>query len=205
MSSTIQSLIEARISANAFDPARELTDAQITDLVRLATRAPSAFNYQNWRFIAVKSAEAKARLKAAAYNQPKVGDASVTFIVCGTLNAHLGLAAALKPSVDAGIIPQAMADGWVGMAASGYGVNPAAQRDEAIRSASLASMTLMLAAQGMGLVTGPMIGFDPAAVAREFGLGANDVPAMLITVGYAAAGNWPQKPRRAVADVLSIV
>jgi nitroreductase len=28
------------------------------------------------------------------------------------------------------------------------------------------------------------------------------LPAMLVTVGYPAPGNWPQKPRRPVADVL---
>ena len=52
------------------------------------------------------------------------------------------------------------------------------QRDEAIRSASLASMTLMLA--------------------------ANEVPVMLIAVGRAAAGNWPRKVRRSIDEVLSI-
>ncbi|AHY09918.1 nitroreductase family protein [Serratia plymuthica] len=35
------------------------------------------------------------------------------------------------------------------------------QRDEVVRSASLAAMTLMLAAQGMGLGSCPMVGFNP--------------------------------------------
>jgi len=29
------------------------------------------------------------------------------------------------------------------------------------------------------------------------------VPVMLITVGYPGEANWPQKPRKAVADVLA--
>ncbi len=63
----------------------------------------------------------------------------------------------------------------------------------------------MLAAQGMGLVSGPMIGFDPVGVAKEFKLTANDIPAMLVAVGFAASGNWLQKPRLPVHEVMTIV
>lgn len=48
-------LIERRISADRFDPSHTLTDFEIEELVRLATRAPTAFNLQNWRFIAVRT------------------------------------------------------------------------------------------------------------------------------------------------------
>ena len=205
MKTVITTLIEQRTSANQFDPAKTLSVAEIEELIRLATLSPTAFNFQNWKFIAVQTAQAKDRLKAVAYGQQKIADAAVTFIICGTLEAHIGLANALKPSVEAGIIDQAMSDAWVGMATAGHAENPQRQRDEAIRSASMGAMTLMLAAQGMGLVSGPMIGFDPVGVAREFNLSANDVPAMLVAVGYAAPGNWPQKLRLPVKDILTIV
>lgn len=205
MQTPITALIEARVSANNYDSGRELDQQQITELVRLATLAPSAYNFQNWKFIAVRSAPAKARLKAVAYDQHKVLDAAVTFIICGTLEAHRDLPRALQPTVDAGIMPQAMADGWVALANGSHPDQPQLQRDEAVRSASLAAMTLMLAAEGMGLASGAMSGFDAAGVAREFNLGANEVPVILVTVGYAAPGNWPQKPRKALAEVLEFV
>lgn len=205
MKQAITTLIEQRISANQFDTTKKISVAEIEELVRLATRAPSAFNFQNWKFIAVHTPEAKERLKAVAYGQQKIADACVTFIICGTLTPHLSLSNALQPSVQSGLVDQATHDAWVGMATAGYGENPQRQRDEAIRSASMATMNLMLAAQGMGMVSGPMIGFDPAGVAKEFNLTANDVPAMLLAVGYAAPGNWPQKPRLPVKQVLTIV
>lgn len=205
MSNTIKEVIEQRISANMFDPSKTLTTEQIKKLVRLATCAPTAFNFQNWSFIAVQSKEAKVRLQAVAYGQQKIVDAAVTFIVCGKLEAHKGLAHALKASVASGLLEQAMADAWVKMAHDGHEGNPVRQRDEAIRSASLGAMTLMLAAQGMGLVSGPMIGFDPAGVTKAFNLKANEIPAILVAVGVAAPGNWPQKPRLPVEEVLSIV
>ena len=72
MTSQINTLIEQRISANQFDPTKDLSAAQIKELVRLATRAPTAFNFQNWKFIAVQSKEAKERLKAVSYGQQKL-------------------------------------------------------------------------------------------------------------------------------------
>jgi nitroreductase len=203
--SVIAEVIKSRISANSYDTARSLTDAQIAELINLATHAPSAFNLQNWTFLAVRSTEAKARLLPLAFGQQKVMDAAVTFIVCGTLNPHATLPAALKPTLDAGIIDQSIYDMWLGAAQGMYQENPQLQRDEAIRSGSLAAMTLMLAAKGQGLVSTPMIGFDQAAVAKEFGLADDQIPVMLITVGYPGAANWPQKPRKAVNDVLQFV
>lgn len=55
---------------------------------------------------------------------------------------------------------------WIGAAQGMYKDNCQLQRDEAIRSGSLAAMTLMLVAKGQGLVSTPMIGFDAAAVSK---------------------------------------
>ena len=203
MSDFIKQLIEGRVSTGRYDVERDLTDEQVSELVRLAARAPSAYNLQNWKFIAVRSAAAKARLHAAAYGQQQVLQAPVTYIVCGTLAAHEGLARALEPAVAAGILAPEFAEGWVAAATNSHQGNPQLQRDEALRSASLAAMTLMLAAEGMGLATGPMSGFDAAAVSREFDLAANEVPVMLVTAGYPAPGNWPQKPRKPLPEVMA--
>ena len=202
MMETIE-LIKQRISANKFDAARSLSEAEIKELVSYATEAPSAYNIQNWRFVAVTAPEEKARLKSLAYNQQKVADAAVTFIVLGDLRGYEKLPQIMKPMVDSGLVDQGMADGWVKAATSSYSGDEQFARDEAIRSASFAAMTLMIAAQAKGLVTGPMIGFDPAGVKREFNIPDRYVPVMLLTVGYPAPGNWPRKPRLSVDEVLS--
>lgn len=202
---SVANLIHARASSSSYDPARSLSETEISELIELATQAPSAFNMQNWKFVAVHSVDAKARLLPLAYNQAKVVEAAVTFIICGTLEQHLSMPAALAPIRDAGIIDEATYNGWVGAVNNMYGSNPVMQRDEAVRSASLAAMTLMLAAQDKGLVSCPMIGFDPAGVASAFDLAATDVPVMLVTVGYSGGANWPKKPRKVLADVLQFV
>jgi nitroreductase len=203
--SSVRTLLGQRTSVNHFDTERPLDEAQIIELVRLATLSPSAYNFQNWKFIAGCDATAKERLKAAAYGQQKVVDAPVTFIVCGTLNAHRLLAQVLQPALDAGILNADVVSAWVSMAQGSHEGNAQLRRDEAFRSASLAAMTLMLAAQDQGLVTGPMSGFDPAAVSSEFELQSDEVPVILVTVGYPAEGNRTQKPRRAVSEVLKVI
>jgi nitroreductase len=194
--------IEQRISINHFDPSRGIEDAEVEVLVGLATRAPTAFNLQNWRFIAVRTPDQKARLRQLAWNQPKVTEASVVFIVCGALANHAELPERLRPAVEVGLMSAELVQGWADAARGLYLDRPQAQRDEAVRTASLGAATLMFAAHARGLASAPMTGFDAAGVAQAFALGPNEVPVMLVAVGHAAPGNWPQKPRRPVADVL---
>jgi nitroreductase len=196
-------LIKNRISANMFDANRSLSEDEIKELVEYATQAPSSFNIQHWRFVAVTKKEDKERLKAVAYNQQKVVDAAVTFIVLGDLRGHEKLADILQRSIDTGLLDEQIKDTWVGMA-NGMYADERMARDEVIRSASLAAMTLMIAAAAKGLASGPMIGFDPEGVKREFGISDRYVPVMLLTVGYAAEGNWTRKPRLTVDEVLSL-
>ncbi|QEI06144.1 nitroreductase family protein [Pigmentiphaga aceris] len=197
--------IEERRTTVLFDASRHLSDEQIAELIQLATRAPTAFNLQNWRFIAVRTPEAKARLRAFAWDQEKVTAAAVTFIICGQLADAQTLPARLAPAVDVGIMPAQMVDGWVAGASGLYDGQPWRQRDEAVRSAAFGATTLFYAAHAMGLGAGPMIGFDDAAVAREFGLAADEIPVLLVAVGYGKPDNWPQKPRRPLQEVLSFV
>lgn len=204
MTHPIQHAIETRVSVNRFDPGRPLADEVVASLVRQATRAPSAYNLQNWRFIAVRSEGGKARLQPVAHGQQQVVDASVVFIVCGILDAHDELAAVLAPCVHAGLMAQRTADAWVAQAQASHESDPVLRRDEAVRSASLAAMTMMLAAQGMGLGSCAMSGFDPAGVARAFELGAAEIPVLLVAVGHRAAGSWSQKPRKPVGEVLEV-
>ena len=205
MNNAIIEAIESRISTNLFDAARPLSDVQIRELVRLATRAPSAYNLQNWRFIAVRTPEAKSRLQAAAYGQEKVSEAGVTYIVCGQLPSHDVVEHRLRPSVEAGFMPEETIGAWAEAVGRTYAGNRQMQRDEAIRTASLGAAFLMFAAQAHGFASGPMVGFDPQAVSAQFGLSEDEIPVVLVAVGHPRDGNWPQKPRLPIDLVLKTI
>src|ERR1700730_8662746 len=81
MNTSVIEAIERQKTINLYDASKSIPDDEIRELVRLATFSPTAFHLQNWRFIAVRSPEAKARLRAVAADQPKVTEAAVTFIM----------------------------------------------------------------------------------------------------------------------------
>ncbi len=197
------SILKERTSANNFDKAASMTEQQIQELVAYAIEAPSSYNIQHWRFVAVNDKSMQEKLKAASYNQQKVADAAVTFVVFGDVRGVEKLPLAIEPLLKAGAIDKAAFDGWVGSANGAYKDNPDFAREEAIRSGALAAMNLMIAAQAKGFVSAPMIGFDQAAVKKLLNAPDDLVPVIMIAVGKPAPGNWPRKPRFSVEKVLS--
>ncbi|EAQ63992.1 Nitroreductase [Marinomonas sp. MED121] len=197
-----ESILEQRTSIGRYDASAQLDEEMVNELVRLACLAPSAFNLQNWAFVAVHSNAAKQRLYPLAFEQPQVLDAAVTYIVSGRMQGYKELNTTLQASVDAKIISEGVQKTWVEMASQTHQESDQARRDEAIRSASLAAMSLMVAAQEKGLASGAMGGFDAQAVKAEFALEEDSLPVILITVGVAGEGNWPQKVRKPLAQVL---
>jgi alpha-D-ribose 1-methylphosphonate 5-triphosphate synthase subunit PhnH len=95
--------ILSRSAAKYYDPAATLNDDQIRELVRIGTTAPTSFHLQNWRFIAVRTPEAKARLRPIAWDQPAISDADVTFIIVGQQARYRTIPQHKRPVVEAGI------------------------------------------------------------------------------------------------------
>ncbi len=205
MTNPVIECILSRSAAKYYDTAARLSDDQIRELVRIGTTAPTSFHLQNWRFIAVRTPEAKARLRPIAWDQPAITEAAVTFIVCGRLVETSVIPERLAPVVEAGIMPPAMVPDWEIPARNLYMAYPQRRRDEAVRTATFGAAAMVYAARSLGLGSTPMIGFDAEAVHREFGLAEDEVPVMLLSIGAERPGNWPQKPRRPVAEVLDLV
>jgi nitroreductase len=202
MSNPVIETILSRSAAKYYDTAATLSDDQIRDLVRIGMSAPTSFHLQNWRFIAVRSPEAKARLRPIAWDQPAITEAAVTFVLIGQLADASTVPHRLASVVEAGIMPAHLVPEWENPARGLYDNNAQLQRDEAIRTATFGAAAIIYAARSLGWGSTPMIGFDFDAVSREFGLAENEVPAMLLSVGPERQGNWPQKPRLPVLDVL---
>lgn len=199
----LDALLANRRSVGLYEENVPLARKTICELITAASKAPSAYNLQNWKFIAVQSPQAKSRLQEAAYGQPQIGAASATIIIVGLTEGYRQLASRLHPAQAEGIVPASVARNWVDAAHDTHEGNAQLRRDEAIRSASLAAMCLMLAAEARGLATGAMSGFDTPAVQTAFKLQPDELPVMLITVGKAQTGAWPQKPRRPASDILT--
>lgn len=179
---TVEEAIRSRRSRKSFDPAHAIDDATLRRLFGLVALTPSSFNLQHWRFVVVRDPERRRLLQAAAFGQRHVGEAPAVVVVAAKLDAHEDAARAnghAPPEVRKDLVP---------VIQRSYAQKPQFQRDEAIRSASLAAMTLMLVAESEGLATCPMIGFSPAKVAAVAGLDDRHVPVMLLCLGKPGGG-----------------
>lgn len=195
-------VVRTRATIEDFDPARELDEQEVRDLIEDAIHAPSSFNIQHWRFVAVRHAEDKRRLCEAAYGQSHVEEAAVTFIVLGDTKGVEKLPQIVEQAVECGALPEKKGAAWLRMAGSIYGDETMA-RDEAMRSGSLAAMILMLCAEARGLATAALSGFDVARVMREFDIDARYVPVMLLAVGHPRGDAGVRQPRLPVDEVLA--
>ena len=167
---------------NKFQP-RPVDDATLHQLVDLLKWAPTSMNAQPGRFVFVRSAEAKEKLRPALMggNVDKTMAAPVTVIVAYDTEFHEHLPTQF-PALPA--------------ARDMFHGNEGLRSITAVRNSSLQGAYLILAARSLGLDTGAMSGFDNAAVDAAFFPDGKWKSNFLINLGYGdASGNWPRGPR----------
>lgn len=186
---TIQN-IEARRSIKHYDMTHVMPDSDLEELLRVTKLAPSSFNMQNYRILVVRDGELRTKIRAAAWDQAQVTDASVLFIMCADLHAHHE-----DPTAYWGHAPLEVQNILGPMIKPFYDGKDQLIRDEAIRSSALAGMTLMLAARDLGYESCPMIGFDAEEVSKLINLPENYLLSFMIPVGKQAKPAWDRGNR----------
>ena len=171
--------IEQRRSVKHYDPAHRMTDEEIRRLIGLAILSPTSINMQNWRFVVARDPALRQQLRAAAFNQAQVTDASIWVILCADLKAFKK-----SPERYWRTAPPDVARMMVQMLGM-YEGREQLQRDEALRSCGIAAQTIMLAAKALGYDSCPMAGFDFEAVGRLINLPSDHVIVMAVAVGRA--------------------
>ena len=192
----ISELIEQRRSVKSYDPDKTISDEELKAIFEDVILSPSSFNLQHWTFVAVRSLETKKRLKEAAWGQQQVEDSSVTLLVCGKLDAYKDAPGIYEEA------PREIQKKMLPMIQGFYDGKEQVIRDEAIRSASLAAMTLMYSATARGWESCAMIGFDPDAVATILKLTPNYIPVMMLVLGHKKDALRPRPYRRPISEVV---
>lgn len=131
-----------------------VSDETLRALYDLMKWGPTSANCSPARILFLRSAEAKARLLPAMMegNREKTRLAPVTAILGMDLEFYEQL-----PK----LFPHTDARSW-------FAGKPAAIQQTAFRNSSLQGGYFIIAARALGLDCGPMSGFDPEAVNREF-------------------------------------
>lgn len=184
-----------------------VNDELLRELYDLAKWGPTSANSTPARFVFVRSAAAKERLRPclAPGNVDKTMAAPVTVIVAYDLRFYEKLPKLFPPNPK-------MKDLFAG--------NPELVEMTARRNSSLQGAYLILAARALGLDCGPMSGFDNAKVDEEFfGLGREDARAaeeffseghlrsnFLCNLGYGDPDKvYPRSPRLDFSEACAIL
>ncbi len=189
--------IAQRRAIKQYDPEHQMSEQEVEQLLSSAMLSPTAFNIQNWRFVVVRDPELRRKIRAVAWDQAQVTDASLFIVLCADLqawnknpdrywrNAPVPVRDFILPAID-----------------SYYRGKYQVQRDEAMRSCGMAAQTLMLAAKSMGYDSCPMDGFDFDAVAKLINLPEDHVIAMFVAIGKGTGTPWPRGGKLPLTEVV---
>ena len=153
----LSQVVRERRATPHFEPA-PVSDEDLRKILQAGLSAPSGFNLQPWRFVVVRDAEQRKRLRAAAMNQQKVEEAPVMIVACGDSDAWHGEAVEEMLRISA---------------EHGYGSNPEKMKQTLRdtfthhpnvamwlnRHVMIAFTHMMLMAEALGYDTAPMEGF----------------------------------------------
>ena len=179
--------IKTRRSVKHYDPNHKMSDDEIEKLLSLAILSPTAFNIQNWRFVVVKDPELRKEIRAAAWDQEQVTDASLLIVLCADLNSWQNQPARYWKNA-----PEDVQNILVPLIDQYYRGKDQVQRDEAMRSCGIAAQTLMLAAKSMGYDSVPMDGFDFDKVGELIQLPDDHIITMFVAIGKGIKEPWPR-------------
>jgi len=185
---SIDDTIRRRRATRHFEP-RPLPEGLLEEMLSLAVHAPSGYNLQPWRFLAVTTPEARERLAPAAYNQPQVREASVVLVCCGETRAVEDFEEVFAEALRRGAVDER----YVASARKGTRayLGSVDLRAWAFKQTMIAVAHLMLLAESRGLDTSPMEGFVEDKVKVAFGIPESVVIPCLLAIGYGA----PPEPK----------
>lgn len=180
--SALDTLFRAARTTSAFtdDPVPEEKVREIYDLMKFG---PTCFNTQTLRVLLLRSPESRQRLvnHMIDNNQEKTTKAPLTAVLAGDLDfpEHLGHVYPIFPQLK----------DW-------FYSEPEPVEEEARYNAILAAGYFILAVRSVGLAAGPMAGFDPEGVNKEFFGDGRKKVVMVVNIGVPAGPpEFPRLPR----------
>lgn len=201
-------VVQKRRSINFFDPETDVDNDLLNRVIETAALAPSSFNLQPWNLIVLRDNREKEKLKALAWDQPKVVEAPVVFIVLADKNGwqegHATVEKNWEEMLKSGSMKPEQRDWFLNAAKSLYDWSPDARLAFAAKNTGFFGMNLMYAATANGLSSHPMDGFDHEGVRKAFNIPDNYWVPLLLAVGYPKPDLelHPPKWRKSVDEIV---
>jgi nitroreductase len=159
----------------------DIPEHEILAILRIASRAPSPWNLQPWRFVVVRDPEAKRQLRDAAFGQAQVTAAPAVIVLCSDMADTL---ARLDEIQHPAWPPERQAKSRNGIMAYFSNLTPEQTHQWGRAIANIALGYLLLAAEAFSLGSSPMLGFDATKVKEQLELPEHAEIAALVALGY---------------------
>ena len=193
----VNEAVRARRAIKWYDSEHQMPEETFRTLMEHAILSPTAFNIQNWRFVRVTDPDQRKAIRAAAWDQAQVTDASELLVLCFDNKAW-----ERDPKRYWRNAPQDVQDFLVPAIDDYYRDKPQVERDEGMRSCGLVGQTIMLMSQELGYQSCPMDGFDFDAVAEIISLPEDHSIAFMIAIGKGTKDAWPRPGQLELDEVL---
>jgi 3-hydroxypropanoate dehydrogenase len=180
---------EAR-TANTFTD-EPVTDEQVQAIYDLVKFGPTAYNQNPLRVVLVRSSEARERLVGhmSDGNKAKTGSAPLVAVLAADNEFHEEIPQLLPH------FPQAK---------ELFAERPFREHNAGL-NAALQAAYFIVGIRAAGLAAGPMTGFDPDGLRKEF-LDDDHTPLMVINIGRPGAdASFPRSPRLPYETVVTTV
>lgn len=174
---------------------RAVSDDQLRAIYALMKWGPTSANQSPARFVFLRTAAAKARIK------PFLLPSNVDKVITAPAVAIIGHDLAFYEHLPRLFPHNPAARDWFAGAA-----NQIAAATSAVRNGTLQGAYLMIAARALGLDCGPMSGFDNAGVDREFFAGTAVKSNFICGLGHGDATKiYARSPRFEFNEVCSLL
>ncbi|MDX9747374.1 MAG: NAD(P)H-dependent oxidoreductase [Paludibacter sp.] len=207
---TITELLNWRYATKKFDATKKLTEDDVNTLKEAVNLTASSYGLQPYRVLDVQTPELREKLKAAAFGQSQITDASHLFVFTAfndLTDQHIDEYIALSAKVKG--ISEDILKGYGDFMKSVFGPRSSADKHNwAARQAYIAVGNLIDAAASLGIDSCPMEGFDPSAFDEILGLKGTDASSVVVvTLGHRADDDQAQfapKVRKPLDQVFEV-
>lgn len=187
MNTNIIDALKWRYATKKFDPSKKLSPEQLEIATESLRLSASSFGLQPWKFIHVINPEIRAQLRAAAWDQTQVTDASELFVLA--VNTKVDVAYIdrfVATTAEVRGVPVEKLKGYGDMMQGSLAVRTPEQVIEwSTRQVYVALGTALTALASQGIDACPMEGFDSGKFDEILGLQKLGLQSrVILTIGF---------------------
>jgi nitroreductase / dihydropteridine reductase len=182
-----------RYAAKKYDPSRKIPQDKVDQILEAIRLAPSSNGYQPYDVMVISDAGVRARLKAAAFDQPQVAEAALVLVFAAWDNIHEGnLGKVFDTFAEVRGSSESLTERRKG-AIAGFAAKSADENFAFAAQQAFIGLGFGLAAAAeLQVDSSPMGGFKPAEFDEILGLKDKGLRSVVILcLGYRASeGDW---------------